>query len=248
MKTIKSSIIATLALAATSTLATYGDTLTLNSGESIQGSFVHADQQHFSFTANNETQPKQYRSDQVESLSLSKPSPAQPSTTVTTELSKQQLPSGTPLLIRTAEALSTERHQTGKRFAAVLETNVEMNGQIVLPAGSQVYGRVSNLQKARRFSGQNVLEVELTDVVVAGKRIPILTNQIGNSGTKQGADFLKKAAAGAALGAAIDDDSSQGARDGAAIGAVASARKDAPIAIPAGTLLEFTLTHSISVE
>jgi hypothetical protein len=160
-------------------------------------------------------------------------------------VSAATIPAGTTLVVRTIDAISSS-DQAGKRFAGKLDTNLVVNGNVVAPAGSKVYGRVNNSQSAGRAVGQSQLSISLTDISINGKLVRIATSSSMHSGASSGAKTARGAGAGALIGAAFDG--GRGAKRGAAIGAGASLLKPGEaVSVPAGTLLDFQLASPVSL-
>jgi hypothetical protein len=67
---------------------------------------------------------------------------------------KDTLPQGTLLKIRLHEDLSTFISKPGDRFSGELTEDVERDGRVMLPAGSILTGRVTEVHGGRRISGQ----------------------------------------------------------------------------------------------
>ena len=57
------------------------------------------------------------------------------------------IPAGTTLVVRTIDGISSN-DKAGKRFAGKLDSSLVVSGNVVVPAGSKVYGRVNNSQSA----------------------------------------------------------------------------------------------------
>jgi hypothetical protein len=160
-------------------------------------------------------------------------------------VSAATIPAGTTLVVRTIDAISSS-DQAGKRFAGKLDTSLVVNGNVVAPAGSKVYGRVNNSQSAGRAVGQSQLSISLTDISINGKLVRIATSSSMHSGASSGAKTARGAGAGALIGAAFDG--GRGAKRGAAIGAGASLLKPGEaVSVPAGTLLDFQLASPVSL-
>lgn len=82
------------------------------------------------------------------------------------------VPAGTVLVVRTLDAVvSTDT--PGTRFSAQLATNVAVNGKVILPAGTKVSGKIETSR--RTVSSTQRLTVNLTDVQVGGRAVPIKT-------------------------------------------------------------------------
>jgi hypothetical protein len=135
----------------------------------------------------------------------------------------------------------------GKRFTTTLETDLVLQGQTVAKAGTRIYGRVENAERAGRYRGKSSLDLRLTELTVGGSMVTIVTGPYSQTGAGSLGKTAKGAAAGAAIGAIADD--GEGAAKGAAIGAVASGvKKGQPVVVSAGTLLEFKLQQPVAVN
>jgi hypothetical protein len=82
------------------------------------------------------------------------------------------VPAGTALVVQTLQAVSSTDVQ-GTRFSVSLAHNVAVNGKVALPAGTKFSGKV---QTSRRLaSSSQRLTVDLTDLQISGRVIPIRT-------------------------------------------------------------------------
>ena len=151
------------------------------------------------------------------------------------------VPAGTPLSVRLKDSLDSNRQSSGHRFTAVLEGNLVVGGATVARKGSPVYGELVGKKKSGRLRGRSEFTVRLTAVSIDGTIVPI-----SSSGCKVVTENTAKRTAGTvARGAAIGGlaKGSKGAKNGAKWGAgVAILTAGNSIFIPAGTLLEFSLT------
>ena len=119
--------------------------------------------------------------------------------------------------------------------------------------GTQVYGRVVAAKAGTGTGGAPQLTLELTDVEVGGRVVPLATEPV--SFTAEAKKAGKKVLGGAALGAGIGGmiDGGEGAAVGAGVGAVVgvAAAKNSPgnqVAVAAGTALEFRLARPLNVD
>jgi hypothetical protein len=167
---------------------------------------------------------------------------------------KVTVPAGTRILIRTIDPIDSTKQQTGYRFTASLETNLQAEDAIVAPRGAQVYGRLAQASSAGRMSGSSELTLELTDILVNGTAYPVLTSTYEMKGKGEGGKTAKKVVGGAGLGALIGGIAGGG--KGAGIGALAgagagtamsAAKKGQQLQIPSETLLEFRLQQPVSL-
>ena len=161
--------------------------------------------------------------------------------------------SGTPLTVRSATEVNSGTAQAGQRFQGNLDADLVANGRVVATRGTKVYGRVVAAKAGTGTGGKPALTLELTDIEVGGRVLPLSTEPVSFSGEAKKAG--KKVLGGAALGAGIGGmiDGGEGAAWGAAAGAVVgvAAAKSSPgnqVAVAAGTALEFRLARPLSVD
>jgi hypothetical protein len=152
------------------------------------------------------------------------------------------VPSGTSLLVRTLDQLSSG-DKAGKSFAGRLDANLVVKGKVVVLAGSKVYGRVESSRSAGRAFGQSKLALGLTKIVVDGRPVAIATGNYEQSGPRSGRKTAGRTAAGALVGAAFGGPAA-GAAIGAATGLIGKGKS---VEVPAGTLFEFRLTRSVTL-
>jgi hypothetical protein len=161
------------------------------------------------------------------------------------------VPAGTTTLVRMLDTVDSSKNPPGSRFTAVLETNLVVNGTVVMPKGNTVYGRLAQAKQAGRATGSSELTLELTDIVVGGTAYPLMTSDYQVKGSSSGKRSAKRLLGGAGLGAAIGamaGNAGMGAAIGATAGAVGSvAQKGQAVNVPSETLLEFRLQQPASL-
>jgi hypothetical protein len=161
------------------------------------------------------------------------------------------VPAGTSLLVRMIDTVDSSKNAVGSRFSASLETNLEVDGVVVAPAGTKVYGRLAQSKEAGRMAGKSELRLELTEIVLNGTAYPVLSSDYQVSGKSSGGRSAKRILGGAGLGAAIGAIAGN-AGMGAAIGVVAGTtaavvKKGQTVNVPSETLLEFRLQQPASL-
>jgi hypothetical protein len=161
------------------------------------------------------------------------------------------VPAGTTILVRMLDTVDSSKNSAGSRFTATLETNLVVNGSVVVPKGNTVYGRLAAAKQAGRATGSSELHLELTDIVVGGTAYPVLTSDYEVKGSGSGKRSAKRLLGGAGLGAVIGGvagNAGKGAAIGATVGAVgAVAQKGKSVNVPSETLLEFRLQQPASL-
>lgn len=165
------------------------------------------------------------------------------------------LTAGTLITVRTIEALSTERNQSGDTFTATLDQPLVADGFVIAERGARVEGRIVSAQRAGRVSGLADLSLELVQLKTSdGQRVAIETQTFVKHGeTSKGQDAAKIGAV-AAIGAVIG--AVAGGGKGAAIGAGAGGAAGAgtvmgtrgkAVVLPPETKISFRLRNSITL-
>lgn len=133
------------------------------------------------------------------------------------------IPSGTTLRLDLSTAVASDTSNVEQPVTATLRSPVSVNGQVVLPMGSEVTGIVTQADGSGRVKGRARIAMRFSRLRANGESYDIKT-----SGYAQEAAATKKkdaekiaigAGAGAALGAVLGGGS--GAAKGAAIGGAA---------------------------
>jgi|SRR5215470_19518422 len=84
------------------------------------------------------------------------------------------VPAGTPIIVRTAGAISS--HATpGRSFSAKLDQDVVINGNVMLRAGTQFSGTIQTSRGSRSTTSSEPLSLNLTAVSANGRTVPIKT-------------------------------------------------------------------------
>jgi hypothetical protein len=225
------------------------DTLKLKNGQVIEGSFVSRSAAGIQFVGPDGTS-QIYPSQDVESLSFGPVAPAPPTLAQAPQGPPNTLvPAGTVLLVRTVDALDTKNAYKGQVFTVSLSTDLAANGYIVAYAGTMLYGQIVDAESAGRATGKSKLKLQLTQIVIRGVAIPIVTDTFDTEGKSSGRRSARRLAGGAGLGAAIGaiaGNAGMGAAIGAVSGAVASGvQKGEQVQIPSETQLQFQLQQPV---
>jgi hypothetical protein len=161
------------------------------------------------------------------------------------------VPAGTTILVRMLDTVDSSKNPPGSRFTATLETNLVVNGKVIVPKGNTLYGRLAESKQAGRATGSSELQLELSDIVVHGTAYPLLTSDYQVKGSSSGKRSAKRVLGGAGLGAIIGGiagNAGMGAAIGATAGVVGSvAQKGKAVNVPSETLLEFRLQQPASL-
>lgn len=153
------------------------------------------------------------------------------------------VPAGTRLVIRTIDTINTDRHSAGHRFRGQLEGALVVGGETVAPRGAYVHGRLTQ-------SSQNNLAGSFTDILIDEQLVAISTGDlevqaVNDAGGRAAGRTARAAAVGGILGG------SDGARRGARLGvssAILSGGNQPGLNIPAGTIVEATLSAPLVIQ
>lgn len=205
----------------------------------------HAEQAAETSSNNMAANPAQAATSTAEPATPPPPPPPKPVTVA----------AGTNMAIRLIDAIDSEKNQTGQSFRATLDSPlVDENGNVVVPAGYDVVGRLDEVKSAGRFAGQSDIVMSLTQLKVNGRAYNLQTNQYSRKGSSRGKATAAKVGGGAALGAILGGllGGGKGAAIGATVGAgagtgVSAATKGQQILLPSETVLNFQLQAPLSV-
>ena len=130
------------------------------------------------------------------------------------------LPAGTtlPLELKTAVASDTSNVEDSVR--ASLRRAITIDGQQVLPAGTEVVGAVTRAEPSGRVKGRARVAFRFTSMQYEGDRYDIRTEAVSRMAAATKGEDAKKIAIGAGAGAAVGAllGGGSGAAKGAAIG------------------------------
>jgi hypothetical protein len=164
--------------------------------------------------------------------------------------------------------LSTSESRVGDTFLAELVAPVTQHGVVLIPIGSQIRGRISEVHGGRRISGRASIRLRPESVTLPdGSTHPLYaevaglgdftTSHVNSEGTIIGDGHPKAAltAVAAATGGAAVTGAVLGGGVGAVVGAGVGAslgtiwwlKRDVQQELPAGTRLIFSLDQPLSI-
>jgi hypothetical protein len=173
-----------------------------------------------------------------------------------------ELREGTLLKTQIKETLSTASTMQGTRFTAAVMEPVEKDGKVVIPVGSILEGRVTQVHGGRRISGAAALHLETRDVTLPDGTHYVVHAQlidtgrsdfkVNDEGTLKRKDHPKEtlavmggvtgasAVAGAMIGGGVG--AVVGAGIGAGVSTVLWLKQDRQATLPKDVQLVFSLT------
>jgi hypothetical protein len=153
------------------------------------------------------------------------------------------------------DSVDSDKNHVGDRFRASMEQDFAVDGVVIAPKGTDVYGRLSEAKESGHMQGKSQLKLELTEILIRNRLQPIMTGDYEVSGSSRGSDTAKKVGIGAVAGTVIGAiaGGGKGAAIGAGVGAGAGAAvqvmtKGEQVHVPSETLLDFRISQPFSVS
>ena len=165
------------------------------------------------------------------------------------------VPSGTTVMLRWSETLSSRANSVGDAFRTTVDQDVRIGDDVAIPAGSVVIGRVTDAHQPQKVGGRARLSLEFTSLELPSDESEPIDAVFAASGKSQN---LKDAGiiagstvGGAILGEAVHE--GEGGVIGGILGGVggaiaASRNKAKPVEIPAGTVMAIELVRPVTLE
>jgi hypothetical protein len=177
-----------------------------------------------------------------------------------------KVPKGTVIPVELLNQLSTRTIKEGDSISARTIFPISIDNKIVIPVGTNVYGRIKAAERAGKVKGKASLTLSFETIILPnGVKLPIYAslgsadegnrdgeNTVkGDSSTGKDAGTVAKAGAGGAVGGAIIN-GGKGAGVGAGIGAgVGLANvlltRGPDLTLPKGTELEIVLDEELEI-
>ena len=155
------------------------------------------------------------------------------------------IPVGQELDVRLQDTLSSDRNQVEDRFTATTVVNLEVDGRVLIPAGSEVRGVISSVHPAGRVDRKGSMTVSFDELTINNRSYPMrgtVTQAIESEGVRgEAAKIGTGAGVGAIIGGILGG--FKGAMAGILIGGggVVAATEGKDVELPAGTILRVSL-------
>jgi hypothetical protein len=155
---------------------------------------------------------------------------------------REEIPAGTALSLVLETPLSTETSREGEAVTARIERATSEDGRVVLPGGSVLRGRVTEVDRSGRVSGRAHLAVKWDTITVRGVSRRIETSDVAMTAEANHGRDAKiiggSTAAGAIIGGIVNG--GRGAKKGAIIGVGAGTgavliNKGSDVEMPSGS-------------
>jgi hypothetical protein len=165
------------------------------------------------------------------------------------------VPTGTALVVRLNNAVSTKTAQTGEAFTGTVAKAVVVRGETMIPRGAEVNGRVTEVKAAGKLAGAAQIALQVTSIKVGGQSYKVSSNAISQTSTGKGKRTAVVGGGGAGLGAVVGG--LAGGGNGAVVGALAGGGAgtagsaftgNADITLPAESVLSFRLSRPLDLS
>ena len=165
------------------------------------------------------------------------------------------LPEGMVLALRLTSGVASDSSEIEDAVGAALREDIMVDGHLIVPAGTELSGRVVDVDRSGRVKGLARVAFQFTTLKHDGDEYDLRTEAIERfADATKGEDATKiglGAGAGAAVGAILDGAS--GAVKGAAIGAAAAtgavlATRGEEVRVEPGEVVDTRLTAAVPVR
>jgi hypothetical protein len=165
------------------------------------------------------------------------------------------IPDGTVLHVRLQDALDSGMNKSGDTFSALLDQDLTAEGNIVVPRGSVLTGKLSHVAQSGRVEGRASMALQLTGLSTAGRTYSIQTEILSFEAESTTKKDAAKVGIGAGLGAVIGAiaGGGKGAAIGAAVGggaggAAVIATRGKEVQLEREHPLSFVLAHTLRIQ
>jgi hypothetical protein len=181
--------------------------------------------------------------------------PAPPAKPAPPAMRQVTVPSGTTLRLDLTTPLASNTSKVEDTVRATLREAVSIDGRTALPAGAELVGSVTEVERSGRVKGRARLAYRFTTLVANGNRYEIRTEAVSHEAEATKSEDATKIGIGAGAGAVIGGilGGGDGAAKGAAIGGAAGtgtvlATRGKEVELGAGANVATTLTGSLTVR
>ena len=164
------------------------------------------------------------------------------------------IPGGTPVHIQMIDSVDSATNHAGDMFHASLASPIIVNGETIVPSGTDIYVKLVNSSSAGHMTGRSELTLELARLDFQGASYNLSSDEYHDVGKSRTTRTAETVGAGAAIGAVIGGilGHGKGAAIGAGVGgaggaATEEATKSPQVHIASETKLTFTLQQPVAV-
>lgn len=138
---------------------------------------------------------------------------------------------GAAMTVSLITRLSTDSNKLGDLFGATVDEPLMVDGKVVIPAGTQLQGRLTKVEEPHRTKGRAQMTLLFDELQVPDGSREIVTVPIELQGDPDAISDEGKVAAGGVIGSVIGALASKNKTKGAAVGAAVGAAAGGGIAV-----------------
>ena len=164
------------------------------------------------------------------------------------------IPAGTPVHIQMIDSVDSATNHAGDIFRASLAFPIMVNGEPIIPTGTDVFVKLTNSSSAGRMTGRSELTLQLARLDFQGMSYALSSDDYKDVGKSRGKRTAETVGIGAAAGAVIGGifGGGKGAAIGAGVGggggaAAEAATKGQQVRIASETKLDFNLQQPVDI-
>ena len=231
------------------------DTLTLNTGQVIEGTYLGGDARSIRMAVGDKIES--YGIGEISTLRFGAAKPPaqrseQAAPAAATGNWAVEIPAGSELVVRMIDSVDSEVNRVGQTFKASVDEPVVVDGKTVVPRGADVVAKLVEDEQSGKLTGRTALTMALVSLTVNGRMVDTVTQEVTTASDSRGQRTAKVVGGTAALGAIIG--AIAGGGKGAAVGAASGAgagtaiqvmTKGQQVKIPSETRLAFTLKQPV---
>jgi hypothetical protein len=164
------------------------------------------------------------------------------------------IPSGKQLVVRLIDPVNSDIDHLGQTYRVSLDEPVEVEGQTVIPRGTDAVAFLIDAEHSGKIQGRTSLTLDLKTITVNGRQYDVTTTGVSQASQSRGGRSAKVIGGTTALGAIIGaiagggKGAAIGAGSGAAAGTAAQVMTSGQkVKIPSETRLTFTLQNPLTL-
>ena len=230
------------------------DTLIMRDGTRIQGTVTGFAARTITFR-NADGMSRRYPTSEVEALEFLSAERANPRAVGGRSM---EAPSGTELVVRTAETINSKNAGADQIFAGIIEQEVtDASNRVIIPEGSSAQ-LIIRQQSSGGLTGSPELVLDIQSITVEGRKYQVSTTDLAqdsDTGIGKNKRTAETVGGGAALGTLIGAiaGGGKGALIGVLVGAAGGAgvqvlTRGHDVKVPAETVLRFRLDKPVTLR
>jgi hypothetical protein len=182
----------------------FADTLVLKDGRKVTGTLQSADARQVTMLVQGKVQVFSILETTAIYFGDAGGGPAASPTSnggAATAASGAELPPDTRMTVRTRQPIDSTTAKENQLFNALVVQSVIANGKEVVPAGAQVFLKLSNVDKSNgQVTGRTNIAVTVDSILIGTKKVPVIAEVISSASDTQSTSTANRAGSEATRG------------------------------------------------